>query len=1097
MGTIFISHSSEDESVATELKHLLEMQGYRSVFLDFDPALGIPAGRDWEQELYRQLRTCQAMIVLCSEHSMSSCWCFAEITHAKSLGKHVFPVKVGPCKIDPVLMSRQIIDLTQNQEDGYQRLWLGLKVAGLDPADSFDWDGSRSPYPGMMAFQKADAAVFFGREQEIQQGLETLRRLRQFGGPRMLLVLGASGNGKSSIVRAGLLPRLRKNKEHWLVLDPFRPQDHPFRELSIVLAKAFSENGLESNWKEICYQLEQAAQKEKSHEKTTINDVALELQIAQKQRDATTLMVIDQAEELLVSLEKERTISFLSLLCSALEIPDSPIMVIFTLRSDFLLDFQRQPHLRDLSCEHLSIGPMATDQIHKVIEGPAERAGIEIEDGLTQAMVQDTKNQDALPLLAFTLRELYKRSGNDYRLTMHDYREKLRGLSGAVARAANAALAAAKLTSDQKEDLRNAFVSLARINEEGQFIRQTASWSDMPESVHDVLERFVQARLIVSRGKGKERVLEVAHEAIFHSWRRLKAWLDEDREALRIRQRLSDTSMEWAKAGQDESYLYRGARLAEAEEWMQSNAILMKLDKVEKEFLQKSIYLRDKKVSEKKARKRKERLLLVSIFSAVVIIFAALVVFPALSSRKMPALEPWHFSPHLEDNLTRASYNDFSEYLAAESQFLATIQNGVTIEETSSFNRYARNKKSSPDVSRQNLNASFEFLPDEIEIKGGVLLVHGVTDSPYHLRAIGRLFFDNGFYVIGLRLPGHGTVPGGLLNVTWEEWYSAVKFGARMVLEKIENRKDSKFYVGGFSTGGALTLRYFLETSSEKLKDSAVDNHRIPDKLLLLSPAIGLNPFAEILDWQIIISKLSYSKKFSWLNIGLEYDPFKYISFAKNAGNQIYDLTKANQKLIEEIARNESIKEKLHPIYAFQSSADATVKTDKLVDMYEKIASKESELFLFDINRLYETFINDDVEKDNLLHSEKIKNMVSKVWLISNKPKEEGDGYETSVAIKLVSKSPESDSPAEKKFGRLVGLKWPGNVFALSHGCIPISPKDKIYGCKSILGGINVKGEKDVLLIPDDLGRLRVRYNPFFQLIKERLVVSFLRSNEY
>ena len=85
------------------------------------------------------------------------------------------------------------------------------------------------------------------------------------------------------------------------------------------------------------------------------------------------------------------------------------------------------------------------------------------------------------------------------------------------------------------------------------------------------------------------------------------------------------------------------------------------------------------------------------------------------------------------------------------------------------------------------------------------------------------------------------------------------------------------------------------------------------------------------------------------MEIGPEYDPFKYTSFAKNAGDQIYDLTKANQKLIEEIARNESIKEKLHPIYAFQSSVDATVKTDKLVDMYEKIASKESELFLFDV----------------------------------------------------------------------------------------------------------------------------------------------------
>jgi alpha-beta hydrolase superfamily lysophospholipase len=461
----------------------------------------------------------------------------------------------------------------------------------------------------------------------------------------------------------------------------------------------------------------------------------------------------------------------------------------------------------------------------------------------------------------------------------------------------------------------------------------------------------------------------------------------------------------------------------------------------------------------------------------------------------MSDLEPWHDIPDLEDNITQASYNDFSEYLTTEKQFIATIRNDATIDDTAFFNRYARNNKNSLYVDSDNLNASFELLPDEEEIKGGVLLVHGLTDSPYHMKSIGKIFCNNGFYVIGLRLPGHGTVPGGLLNVTWEDWYSAVKFGARMVLEKIENRRDSKFYVGGFSTGGALTLRYFLETSSQKLKVSTIEKHRVPDKLLLLSPAIGVNPFAEILDWHQIISWMPWFKKYKWLEIGPEYDPFKYTSFTKSAGDQIYDLTKANQKLIEEISRNESIKEKLHPIYAFQSSVDATVKTDKLVDMYEKIASKESELFLFDINRLYETFIKDAVEKDNLLHSEKFKNMVAKVWLISNKPKAEGDEYETSVVVKLVSKLPESDSSAEKEIGRSEELEWPENVFALSHVCIPISPKDEIYGRESDLGGINPKGEKNVLLIEDDL--LRVRYNPFFQLIKECLEVSFLGSTEY
>ena len=613
MNTIFISHSSKDNSIAGELNRHLEIQGHRSIFLDFDPELGIPPGRNWEHELYRQLRNCQAVIVLCSEHSMSSRWCFAEIIHAKSLGKHVFPVKVGPCTIDPVLTSRQVLDLTQDPEDAYQRLWRGLKVAGLDPADSFDWDDSRSPYPGMMAFQEADAAVFFGRETEIQHILETLQRLRQFGGARMLLVHGASGSGKSSIVRAGLLPRLRRNKEYWLIIDPFRPQEHPLRELSIVLSDALSEIGRKESREQVCEQLEQAAKKEKLQEKTILNDMALDLQIAQKRRDAATLLIIDQAEELLVRSKQELTVSFLSLLRSALEAPDSPLMAIFTLRSDFLSDFQRMSELMGLPCEQFSIGPMASDRISKIIEGPAEIAGIEIEDGLTQAMVRDTKSQDALPLLAFTLRELYKKYGDDKLLKVDEYQNKLGGLNGAVSNAADAVLSAAQLSIDQEEALRNALVSLARINEAGQFTRKPVRWSDLPESVHDVLERFVKARLLTSRGERKERLLEVAHEALFHSWERLKKWLDEDREFLLWRKRFREARQEWLRIGRDPGALLTGSSLNEGQSWIKRRGEQFTTE--ENEYLDESVLL---------AKKRRNRRL--GAFAGLVVFLIAVAI---------------------------------------------------------------------------------------------------------------------------------------------------------------------------------------------------------------------------------------------------------------------------------------------------------------------------------------------------------------------------------------------------------------------------------------------------------------------------------------
>src|SRR5262245_38863119 len=212
MSAIFISHSSKDNAIAGEVKSKLLEQGHRSIFLDFDPEDGIPSGRNWEKELYARLRGCQAVIVLCSEHYMASPWCFAEITQARSQGKHLFPLKIAACQVSSLLSDVQVTDLTLNPTEGYQRLWFGLKKVGLDPADLFDWDGTRPPYPGLLAFQEQDATVYFGRDTAIQGTMETLNRLQRLGGSR-------------------------------LVLDPFRPLGRPFDGLSMVLAGTFASFG--------------------------------------------------------------------------------------------------------------------------------------------------------------------------------------------------------------------------------------------------------------------------------------------------------------------------------------------------------------------------------------------------------------------------------------------------------------------------------------------------------------------------------------------------------------------------------------------------------------------------------------------------------------------------------------------------------------------------------------------------------------------------------------------------------------------------------------------------------------------------------------
>ena len=223
MSAIFISHSSADNEIAARVRQVLEKKGHRSVFLDFDPERGIPAGRDWEKELYAQLRACRAFVVLCSEHSMSSRWCFAEVSYARALGKAIFPVKIGPCEVHQLLQTSQLIDLTARGGDGLDQLGRGFHAAGLDLAGMFDWDGRRSPYPGLFSFDESDAAVFFGRSDEIREGLDTFNKARATG-TGFVLFLGASGSGKSSLLRAGIVPRLRRDGERWIVTRPFRQQ---------------------------------------------------------------------------------------------------------------------------------------------------------------------------------------------------------------------------------------------------------------------------------------------------------------------------------------------------------------------------------------------------------------------------------------------------------------------------------------------------------------------------------------------------------------------------------------------------------------------------------------------------------------------------------------------------------------------------------------------------------------------------------------------------------------------------------------------------------------------------------------------------------
>jgi TIR domain len=197
MSLVFIFHSSRDKATATQLLTRLREQGYDSLFLDTGPDAGLKAGGEWERDLYRNLKVAGAVVVLCSPESMASRWCFAEIMQAKALGKPLFPVIIRPCELVGPLLDRQAVDMTEPGKGGFRRLFDGLRAAGLDPADSFDWDPRRPPYPGLLHFDQEDAGIYFGRNAEVRRVIELLTRSNLPGEPRLAVVIGASGSGAS------------------------------------------------------------------------------------------------------------------------------------------------------------------------------------------------------------------------------------------------------------------------------------------------------------------------------------------------------------------------------------------------------------------------------------------------------------------------------------------------------------------------------------------------------------------------------------------------------------------------------------------------------------------------------------------------------------------------------------------------------------------------------------------------------------------------------------------------------------------------------------------------------------------------------------
>jgi WD40 repeat protein len=593
MGVIFISHSSRDKLKVKKLAVRLHQRGYK-FFLSFDPSAGIPAARRWESEIYRQLQLSSAVIVVYSKAWLASKWCFAEFTQARALRKAIFRLQISSCKIDGPLAERQAIDFTTNQKEAYERLWDGLRRAGVDPQKEFGWSPDRSPYPGMQPFSQDDAAVYFGREKEVQEGIDRLRWMRDHARTqdalRLMVVLGPSGSGKSSLVRAGIVPRLARDPANWLILPPVRPGTAPLAELLGVLEEVVGRLPAKQRRGMDATHLRQRL----CNPGPGLANVARDLAARSGNRQASVLLIIDQFEDLLGADAGDDSREFCRILRSGLVEPGSPLLLVATLRSDFLSTFQ-QGGLRASKFASQILGPMEAAQMAEAIARPAERAGIVIAADLVRQILAEVGTDDALPLLGFALRAAYERRSDPFRLGIDDY-ERVGGLHGAVKKKLNDILNIKPLLHEDERRLLSWFLQMVRFSEEGQVARRPVRWSNAPAKIQPALERFIDARLLVSREVNGERMVDAVHESLFRVWEKLANWIKDNRSFLDWHRRLQGAI--------DAGALLPETALPEAERWMEERS--ESLDDSQRGFILDGRARRDRRLAEEAQARQRE-----------------------------------------------------------------------------------------------------------------------------------------------------------------------------------------------------------------------------------------------------------------------------------------------------------------------------------------------------------------------------------------------------------------------------------------------------------------------------------------------------------
>ncbi|CAK7285971.1 WD_REPEATS_REGION domain-containing protein [Streptomyces misionensis JCM 4497] len=415
----------------------------------------------------------------------------------------------------------------------WERIWRETAAETDVPEQSPVGPGQRAPYAGLAAFRTQDAEWFFGRERLVDQVLQRLRE------QRFVMVIGASGSGKSSLLRAGLVPALEQRTV------VFTPGPRPLEECAIHIAALAG--GTPGRWYE-----ELSADPANLHR-------ALRQTLAAEPPESEVVLVVDQFEETFTQGAAEDA-AFIRALVTAARAPNSRCRVVLGVRADFYAHCTRHSDLVEvLRDAQVPVGPMSLEELRCAIVQPAVRSGLTVEGALLATLTAQAQGRPGvLPLLSHALLETWRRRRGNA-LTLDGFRAT-GGLEGALARTAETFYDG--LTTAQRNVVRQVFTRLTALGEgtEDTRRRMTTTELDPTPDVRVVLDRAAAARLLLL---DQDRI-ELAHEALIRCWPRLHQWLTQDREALRIQRRLTEATDLWESLGRDPGALYRGATLTMA-----------------------------------------------------------------------------------------------------------------------------------------------------------------------------------------------------------------------------------------------------------------------------------------------------------------------------------------------------------------------------------------------------------------------------------------------------------------------------------------------------------------------------------------------------